>query len=189
MSKPWYKSATIYALAVSLLAHVLVLMGAGEGTATELANNFVTALIPIVGIVADAVGAWGRSRATGPLTAKENPMRLRLPPVALLGAVAVSWLVIGCTGLGLEAPQSFTERLAYGYATHTAVMDSTTHALEAGEISSSEAAEVAEIGDNARELLDSARAVHDAGRVPAAQRQLVLALALLTELQRYIQRE
>jgi hypothetical protein len=68
VSKPWYQSATLYALAVSALAHALVLLGATEGEAQEAAAGFVAHAIPVIGLVADAVGAWGRRRAQGPLT-------------------------------------------------------------------------------------------------------------------------
>ena len=67
-AKPWYRSNTIYALAVSALAHLLVLLGAAETMAQEQAATFVTAAVPIIGIAADAYGAWARKRAQGPLT-------------------------------------------------------------------------------------------------------------------------
>jgi hypothetical protein len=76
MSKVWYRSATLWALAVSALAHCLVLLGVNESEAETAAAELVRALAPVVGLVADAVGAWGRRRAEGPLTISTDDRRL-----------------------------------------------------------------------------------------------------------------
>jgi hypothetical protein len=65
--KRWYESKTIWALAVSAIAHVLVIFGLGEQEASAAAAEFVAALAPFVGLAADAFGAWARRRAEGPL--------------------------------------------------------------------------------------------------------------------------
>lgn len=69
-SKPFYKSSTLYALLVSILAHVLNAAGVESDTAQAWALEFVTAAAPIVGILADLWAGWRRSRSGGqqPLT-------------------------------------------------------------------------------------------------------------------------
>lgn len=65
--KRWYESRTIWALVVSAIAHGLVLLGVAEGEAEAQAAELVKVAAPIVGLIADAVGAWGRRQADGPL--------------------------------------------------------------------------------------------------------------------------
>lgn len=86
----------------------------------------------------------------------------------------------------LQLAESLDQRLAVAYATHTAVLNATTAALDAGTITSADAINLAELADRARQVLDSARTVSAAGRTADAERQLVLAAAILLELQTYL---
>lgn len=74
--KVWYRSATLWALVVSAIAHLLVIAGVGEAEAEQAAAELVAAVAPFVGLVADAVGVWGRKRAEGPLAATSDDRRL-----------------------------------------------------------------------------------------------------------------
>lgn len=90
-------------------------------------------------------------------------------------------LLAGCALLGIEKPQSFDERLAYGVSVNTAVRDSADADLNAGRMSSADARDVLAKTDKAREYLDSAREVGDTG---IGRGRLTLAVAILTQLQR-----
>lgn len=94
-----------------------------------------------------------------------------------------------CAALGLSSPQSFDERLAYAVTTTSAVYDSIAVETRDGRISPDDAEDLVAIADRARDLLISARRIHDAGQEAEASRQLALALAIVTEIQRYSQEE
>lgn len=99
------------------------------------------------------------------------------------------WLLVaGCASLGLAPASSFSDRLAYSYGTHTAVLTAATASLEAGEISSEDATRVLKVADQARQTLDAARVAAGAGDIATAEGQLQLAASLLTELQTYLRR-
>lgn len=112
--------------------------------------------------------------------------RMSLPALALL---VVASLLAGCSALGLQSPESFNERLAYATATTSAVYDSIAQATRAGDIAPDDAEDLIEIADRARDLLISARAIRDAGQEAEASRQLALALAIVTEVQRFSQEQ
>lgn len=95
-------------------------------------------------------------------------------------------LLAACASLGLAPASSFSDRLAYSYGTHTAVLTSATQSLEAGEISSEDASRVLKVADEARTALDAAKLAAGAGDVSTAEGRLQLATALLTNLQAYL---
>lgn len=74
--KVWYRSKTIWALMVSATAHLLVILGVGEGEAERHATAIVAALAPVIGLAADAVGAWARQRAYAPLAMSSDDRRI-----------------------------------------------------------------------------------------------------------------
>jgi hypothetical protein len=104
------------------------------------------------------------------------------PIVALL-------LLAGCASLGLAPASSITDRVAYAYGSHTAVLQSATAALEAGDIGVEDAQRVLKVADQARDALDAAKLAIDAGDVSTAEGRLQLALSILTELQAYLRRQ
>lgn len=65
--KRWYQSRTIWALMVSATAHALTLLGVAETDAQQQAAQLVATVVPVIGLIADAVGAWARRNAEGPL--------------------------------------------------------------------------------------------------------------------------
>ncbi len=107
-------------------------------------------------------------------------MKLKLSIIPLLLVLSA------CASFGLAPASSFSDRLAYSYGTHTAVLTAATDSLEAGEIGSEDAARVLKVADEARRALDAARIASNAGDVSTAEGRLQLATALLTELQTYL---
>lgn len=95
-------------------------------------------------------------------------------------------LLAGCAQLGLQAPQTFDQKLAYAYGTHTAVQNAAAGALNAKEISSDEAKQVLKLADESRVLLDAAGAASSAGDISSADGKLLLATSILTQLQAYL---
>lgn len=95
-------------------------------------------------------------------------------------------ILTACASLGLEPAATFGQRLAYAYSTHTAVLDSTTAALEIGDIQVDDAQRVLKVSDQARQALDAAKLAYGVGDVQTAEGRLQLAVALLTELQTYL---
>lgn len=102
--------------------------------------------------------------------------------------VALLWLA-ACAQVGLQPAQSFEQRLAYAYATNTAVREASTAALTAGEISADDMAHVLALNDQARALLDAARIASGAGDLGTAEARLTLATSVLTQLQTYLREE
>jgi hypothetical protein len=76
MPKVWYRSTTLWALAVSAIAHLLTIAGFTDEESRHLAAELVATLVPFVGILADLAAAWGRRRARGPLTLTTDDSRL-----------------------------------------------------------------------------------------------------------------
>lgn len=108
--------------------------------------------------------------------------KLSLVPILVL-------LLAGCAQLGLAPASSLTDRIAYAYGTHTAVLQSTTVALENGEISVEDAQRVLKVADQARDALDASRLALDVGDTSTAEGRLQLAVAILSELQAYLRRQ
>ncbi len=105
--------------------------------------------------------------------------RFFAPIVALL-------LLAGCAQLGLAPASSLSDRIAYAVGTHTAVLESTTAALEAGDIGVEDAQRVLKVADQSRQALDAARLALGAGDVSTAEGRLQLAVSLLSQLQTYL---
>jgi hypothetical protein len=103
--------------------------------------------------------------------------------------LALVLLIAGCASLGLAPASSLTDRIAYSYASHSAVLNATTAALEAGDIGVEDAQRVLKVADQARDALDAARLAVNAGDVSTAEGRLQLAASILTELQAYLRRQ
>lgn len=103
----------------------------------------------------------------------------------LRGVVAV-WLlllVVGCAGLGLEPANTFTDKLAYAYGTHTAVLRTADAEAKAGYLNKEDGLQVLASADQARAILDSASLIKDPVQANA---KLVLGLSILQQLQTYL---
>ena len=92
----------------------------------------------------------------------------------------------GCASLGLTQPKGFDQSLAEAYGVHTAVLSATATAITAGTLSSADGTAINGMAQNARTLLDSAKAAETAGDAAGAQSKLVLATTALTTLQNYL---
>ena len=98
----------------------------------------------------------------------------------------VLWLILllaGCAQLGLSTPQTFDQRLAVAYGSHTAIQRAAATELRAGHLKKADAQEVLTLADQSKVLLDAARM---AGDTTVAQNKLTLAVSVLTNLQAYL---
>lgn len=113
-SKPWYQSATYYALAVAIVSKILMMAGLAEIDAGKQAGEIVTVVLPFVGICADLIAAWGRKRAQGPLTATKAGAESKnqqqggfaRPFVLVLLLAIAAPLVLMLPGCATNSPQT-----------------------------------------------------------------------------------
>ena len=94
-------------------------------------------------------------------------------------------MLTACQTIGVPTPQSFSERLAAGYVSVTAVRQSATTLIVAGKISAGDAENIQAQADNARTGLDVARTLRGTD-VTAADAKLQAALTILTALDAYV---
>ena len=99
-------------------------------------------------------------------------------------ALAYTLLLVGC--VALQAPQSFDERLAYGYAGVAAARSTATAMLERGRLTVAEARDAQGMADTTRTALDVARGSYKAGDISTATGQLDLALKALVALEGFL---
>lgn len=95
-------------------------------------------------------------------------------------------LASACASIGLQPATSFTQRLGYAYGTHTSVLQGTTAALDAKEITSTDAEHILVVADQGRMVLDGAKVAFAGGDVTTAEGKLKLAAGILTQLQAYL---
>lgn len=101
-------------------------------------------------------------------------------------ALALLVCLSACAQLGLAPAQTFDEKLAYAYGTHTAVLKAATLALNAKTISSKDAEQVAKLADESRQLLDAAHVAENSGDITTANGRLLLATNVLEQLQVFL---
>jgi hypothetical protein len=109
----------------------------------------------------------------------------RRAPWGLLAGGLLAVLLSACSALGLAPAQSFDQRLAYAYGTHTAILEATKSARDAGTLTPADVQHVTTAADQARTLLDGARQIAAADPEGASAR-VQTALAILTELQTWL---
>lgn len=95
-------------------------------------------------------------------------------------------LLAACTAVGVQAPQSFEQQLAYAYGAHTSVLEAAANALEVGDLTVEDAEAVLDLADQSRTLLDAARVASGAGDVTTAEGRLALATNVLEQLLTYL---
>lgn len=101
-----------------------------------------------------------------------------------LSAFTLILLIAGCAAW---APaQTFEQKLAYAYSTHTAVLNTAADGVERGTLSKEDGISVLKLADESRALLDAARLSIGVGDVSTAEGQLALAVNVLTQLQTYL---
>jgi len=108
--------------------------------------------------------------------------RLYLPLLALL-------LISACASLGITPPQSIDQRLAYTTGQITAIRGAAANALAAKSITAADAEKVLSMTDDAKALVDGAKAALSAGDEAGAQNRLVLATSVLTALREFLGRK
>jgi hypothetical protein len=94
-------------------------------------------------------------------------------------------LLIGCASIGFTPARSFDDRLAYAYATHTAVVEVIASAAQSAQLTPPEARQAANLAEQARQVLDGAKALESID-ASAAAAKLTLGVAVLTQLQTYL---
>ncbi len=105
---------------------------------------------------------------------------------ALATWTVLATLLAGCSSLGLAPAQSLTQKIAYAYATHTAILQATTTAVQSGSLSSTDAEQVLKLADQSKTILDAAVSLSASGDVTGAANKLALATAALTALQAFL---
>lgn len=103
-------------------------------------------------------------------------------------SIALLWVVIACTNMGLQSPTTFDDKLAYAYGVHTAVLDTAAIEVDNKTLTPSDGNTVLKLADQSRTLLDSAR-VLSATDPKTANGKLILASQILTQLQTYLKKE
>lgn len=94
-------------------------------------------------------------------------------------------LMVGCAQLGIPTADTFSERLAAGYALNSQVRATATELLTAKKISSVDGQNVLEQTNNARAGLDVARAL-SATDLKSADGKLTAVRTALTALNAYL---
>lgn len=95
-------------------------------------------------------------------------------------------LLTGCASLGIAPAGNFEQKLAYAYATNTAIREASTSSLNAGTISSKDMETIIPLNNQTRQVLDAAKAAMSVGDIKTAEAKLLLATNILTQLQSYL---
>ena len=137
--KPWYQSLTMKALVVSALVHLLVVFGVAEYIASKSVSDVVEAAFPFVGLLCDAIAAYGRKRATQGLTATKSGAAKSLLVLAIVAPVLMLALS-GCAGTkaAYQAADTVDEQ-AYVAAEHYASLLREANVLKASASTPGEA--------------------------------------------------
>lgn len=113
--------------------------------------------------------------------------RNRIAGVAYLtGLILCSTLFLGCAQLGVPAPQSTEQGIAYMYPAIASVRDTTATLLNERKIKKAEAETVLSLTNNARSATDIARDYVRAKDESAAVKALSMAKSVLREARKYI---
>lgn len=120
------------------------------------------------------------------LTGLKNAFQA-LVAVTLLGSVvsAAGFLSVSCANLGLQPAQSISDKVAYAYGVHTAILNTAAVAVGNKSLSVSDARAVLQLADQSRALLDDAKLISGTDTTAAAAK-LTLAVAILEQLQTYL---
>lgn len=102
--KVWYRSATVYALALSIVSHATA--WAGIHVDESLLQEFIQSVVPAVGMGLDIIGLAGRSRAQGPLKLTK-PAGVASVLVATLVAMALATAAAPVRAQTVPAPTTF----------------------------------------------------------------------------------
>jgi hypothetical protein len=95
-------------------------------------------------------------------------------------------LLTACASLGLVAPKTFDQQLAYGYGGVDSALVTINAATRSGLLSSTKATQANTMTLAVKTSLDAARAAETSGNVTGAANDLALATAALTALQTFL---
>lgn len=95
-------------------------------------------------------------------------------------------LLVACAALGLAAPQTFNQKLAYAYGTNTSVRLVAKDLLDSKAITAAEAVTVQTKADESRSALDAARSAGKVGDITTAEGKLLAAQQILGVLQTFL---
>lgn len=113
-------------------------------------------------------------------------LALAVSTLLTVAAPLTVMVVSGCAQMGVQAPQTFDERVAAGYVTAAGLVQVTDTLLAADKITIADAKAVSAQLDNAKLALDAAAKLH--GQNPLeAQDKLSASILLLQQLQTYLQ--
>jgi hypothetical protein len=94
-------------------------------------------------------------------------------------------LLSACAAVGLQPAQSFGDKLAYAYGVHTAVLNASAVAVGNKSLSVPDGRTVLQLADQSRALLEEAKTLSGTN-ITAAGDKLILATAILTQLQTFL---
>lgn len=114
-----------------------------------------------------------------------NHRSLRHSPLHFIFLALTLALLSACTTT--STPKTFNDQAAVGYATVTAVYETTALAVRAGKIGKKDAENVLKQADDARDAIDIAKTLH-AAQDASADSKLSAAISTLAVLQTYLQR-
>ncbi len=101
-------------------------------------------------------------------------------------SVLVFALLTACAQIGINPAQSLDQRLAYAYGANAAVLSTTADLVKSGAITKAEGKQVLIISDNARQVLDLARASEQVTDNATAESKLSMAMGILQSIQTYL---
>lgn len=110
-------------------------------------------------------------------------VRGRLYVTAVLLSLTIA---VGCTALGVPAPQNTEQGIAYMYPAIATVRDEAAKALQAKKINKSEAQNVLKYTDTARESADLAKGFQAEGLTAKALASLNVAKAVVSQTRQYL---
>lgn len=99
--------------------------------------------------------------------------------------LALVLLLCACAQVGVNTPQSTSEKVGYAYATLATVRTTGAQLLASNTIKQADAQSIQALADQARVLLDGANTALATDATTAASK-LELATAILTQLQTYL---
>ncbi len=194
-SIPWYRStvftvglsAALIQLTAMLDAAFIEALASGKrGALAQLGGFLLTAIVVGVRAIASTQPIT-TTQAKADAANKQAGFARPLVLAFMLAAAAMAAPVLqGCAGLGLQQPKTFNESAAYAISQTTALRSAATSALVSQQISRTDAEYVLKLTDESRQLIDSAKALAQAGESVKGKTQLELATAILTQLQAYL---
>jgi hypothetical protein len=106
--------------------------------------------------------------------------------IHFLYAATLSLALTACASLGLVAPQSLDESLAYAQSQVSALELSAAQSAPTGKLSAADLQAVLSFGDQATAAITAAHAAESIGDTATAQSKLALATSLLAQLSAYL---